>query len=110
MLIGYYGIFILSREAKCLLASLAFNASAGNNVIFFLTRQPQIDTLHILRQGGRCVVCSDAFSCEIHSAPCKLKENDEIQRYERSSLFFDIGIFFGETWPPLASMNTSMNT
>ena len=35
-----------------MLASLAFNATGGNNVILFLTRQHQIDGLHILRQRG----------------------------------------------------------
>jgi hypothetical protein len=42
----------VSRDAKCSLASLAFNAMGINNVILFLARQHQIDALHIMRQRG----------------------------------------------------------
>ena len=53
-MIGCNFVVFLSREAKCLLASLAFNAMGGNNFMLFLTRQHQIDWLHIQRQ--RCAV------------------------------------------------------
>ena len=51
-LIDYYLKLLLSREAKRTLASVAFNAMGGNNVILFLTRQHQIYGLHIQRQRG----------------------------------------------------------
>ena len=37
---------------------------------------------------GRCFAHSDAFSSEIHSASCELKENHETQREERHIIFF----------------------
>ena len=39
--------FFKSREVKCLLVSLEFNATGENNVILFINRQHQIDGLHI---------------------------------------------------------------
>ena len=42
-------IFI-SREARCLLPSLTFNAMGGNDVILIWTRQHQIDGLHVEEQ------------------------------------------------------------
>ena len=39
----------------------------GNNIILILTRQPQIDGLHIQKQRGTCFSHSDTFSSEIQN-------------------------------------------
>ena len=92
--------FFLSREAKCSLASLALNATGGNNAILVWTRQHQIDGLHVDR--------SAAFSCETHLASCELKENYETRKtnYFMFIFIFLICQFYGEAWLSLASVNT----
>lgn len=57
---------------------------------------------------GSCFARSDAFSCEIHSASCKLKENYEIQidkRYIILCFYISGGFIFRGSLVALASMN-----
>ena len=70
-----------SREAKCSLASLVFNATGGNNVIPFWTKQHEIDGLHIQRQRG--AVSPAQMLSPVRYIQTELKENYATQRDER---------------------------
>jgi hypothetical protein len=82
-LVGYYYNFFLSREAECSQASLEFNATGGNNVLLFFDQTASDRWPTRTETEGRCFARSDAFSGEIHSASCKLKEYYETRRDKR---------------------------
>ena len=112
-LIGYYFIvFVLSsRESKCSLASLAFNAMGWKQCHTLLDQTASNRCPTHTEAEVCCYARSDASSSETHSAnSCELKENDATQRQKMHFLYncfsFFLGEFFGEVWLPLSSMNT----
>ena len=94
---GYYCIFFFIKGSQTL-ADFPCIQCYGRQQRHTLFAQTESDRYATQTDTwGRCFTRADAFSSEIHSASCELKENDETQRQ-------NINYFIIIYWYSLASL------